>query len=476
MNKISKIKKVLPDIIINLLVVLLLAISVVLSIYARTPYMYEGEYIYTNAYSDGYKQISRLQAEYAPEQNAMVMKLEYIENYPSVDDGSNLYYIGVNNRYEASEKIIVSLDKINEGIKSDPMGSSKDLLLSYLSPSFILSSDGSVMPLYYQYISFGYDGAVLSGNSMFSLSTYTGSSHYLYKDGILTKLTIETIRIVLISLAAVILTLYILLRLRKQKIIFTKVISVTCAVFCIGIFACVDRGLAGSYTCLSDEGISHIAVSDLENGEIFVCTSMADNSGMNLTFKQKGSKYVCTRDENIYIKKTLMGLKFYDTTSSISFDCGSELKLNKIIPLIMFVPLTVAILSVVLIRRKDAIAEELEALPYGCYTVIDIAYINDEMQDMEDYYRDNMLDNEFIMQVDRCILPGEIIETPEYTLEKNAVNLYPAQGKNKLNKINFSELDNHGVNYFMAFRRKKYFLVQQLGGITTVVYKLGVKL
>ncbi len=474
-----KLKKILPDIITISVVVLLITVSAVLSIYGKSPYMYEGEYVYSGIYGDGSKLIYKLRADYDSENNQIKIKLERIDNYPSSDtdeDLEDLYsdYIGIENYYTSSDDLIVLPDRLDEGVKknnTDDGSYDNGIMIPLSSYSYVYSSLSTG-----QYISFGYDGAILSSDRLNYLSVISASSYYLHKNGWLGRLSLEAVRCVLVAAAAFILCGYILIRIRKKRIIASKIVLAICAVLCIGIFACVDMRMDGSYQSIGDEGTSYLTINEMTDGEFFVCSSMPDNTGTHLVFRQKGNRLVNTEDENIYIKQTLSGVKLCDSDTTIAFDSGSEATLNKLISLIMLIPLAVSIISLVYKKRRDGNTEELESLPYGCYTISDIAYINEEMQDMKDYYRSNMLDNEFVLHNDKCILPVRTIEAPEYTLKKKLNNLYPAQGKIKLNRLDFGESDNHGVNYFMAFNKKKFFLVQQLEGITTIVYRLGEKL
>lgn len=473
MKKLNRFRDKLSDILICVIVLVLVIANVCLSIYSQSGYMYEGEYIYSGSYSDGYKKIYKLNAEYDYKQNIMIMRLDEINNYPFEMNDAEV----MNNSYKVSEDLMVKFDEMDKMITSnytdDPIGLNEDYLL-YGSLSMI-STD---VALYEKYISFGDDGAILcTRDYVFSVDS-TGSMYHMHKNGFLTKLSVQVLRIILTIITVVILGLYLLIRIRKGKIFISKITVGVCLIMFVAVLAVTDYSMNGSYisTETDEESEStYLTINPLNDGQYLVCTSTDGNVGLRHIFEKKNGKLINTKDNNIFISSSVNGVKFCDGNSEIVYHGGDEEVINKWIPVLLFIPLVISVILLVYKIINESMLEEMESIPFGQYTFQDIVYINESMADMEPYYRDNMIGEEFIFLKTLCVTPSGSIEEPLYKLERKLGNLYPLQGKRKMNKVAVFGEDITGTNYFVAYNKKQCLFVQLLEGMITIVYKLGEK-
>lgn len=479
MKKSNGFKHILPDILVGLFTVILIAANICLSIYSQSGYMYEGEYVYSGSYSDGYKKIYKLNAEYDRKQNAMLMKLEEINNYPfEMENGTDV----INNSYKFFNDAIVKLDEMDGMIASnftEPDGND-NWIQSYLSGSLsIVSSAGNNISLYEKYVSFGEDGVILCSNDYTFLADTVINSYYLHKNGILTELSVQVVRIIITIITVVMLGLYLLIRVRKSKILISRIAVGVCLVMLVAVIAVTDYSMNGSYigNVETSDGArdGYLTINPLDDGQYLVCSTTEDNTGARLIFEKKSGRLVNTEDEDVVITASVNGVKLVNGNTEIMYYGGDEDAINKWIPVLLFLPLVMSVIMLVYKIRNESMLEEMALIPFGQYVIQDIAYINEEMSDMESYYRDNMIGEEFIFHKSLCVTPSETIEEPLYKLEKNHRNLYPLQGKRKMNKIVIFREDIMYTNYYVAYSRKQCLLVQLLEDMVTVVYKLGDK-
>lgn len=446
MKKLNGFRKILPDILVCVFMVILTIANVCLSIYSQSGYMYEGEYIYSGSYSDGYKKIYRLNAEYDREQNAMIMKFEEINNYPFEMMGSTDV---INNVYNFSENMIVKFGELDKTIISN----------------------------HENYVSFGDEGAIFINNDMYYLGSGLGSSYYMHKNGLLTELSVQVVRIVLTIITVVMSGLYLLIRVRKRKIFISKIVAGVCLAMFIAVIAVTDYSMNGSYTCnietMRGTEVNYITINPLKDGQYLVCTSTEGNAGSRFVFEKKGGRLVNTADENISISKNINGVKFCNGDSEIICYEGDAAGINKWIPVIMSIPLIISVIMLIYKIYNESALEEMSEIPFGDYVIQDIAYINEDMSDMESYYRDNMVGEKIVFKRELFVLPIITIEDPLYKLERKQRVVFSFLKKKKLKKIVVFGDNLKRLNYFVAYDRRRCLLVQQLEGMTALVYSLG---
>lgn len=298
---------------------------------------------------------------------------------------------------------------------------------------------------------------------------YSSASLYLEKNGNLTAYNLQIVQVCMMAAVAVIGIIYIIFAFFKNKLIHMAAMLV---------LLCIPFG---------------ISVSEFRGNDICEWRAVDDEDLFVIVPKHLKDKRVqISGDVTLVNEMDLDREYFEDFQPEIDIDSKDfkeDYKRFDVIPgygvypfiFVVDVLCAIAFGTVLIINKSrgttitpDGTTEDGWAEFYGRYVVGKVKYLSDAFAGMEAYFEQNESNEEILFISTEYSYDGEVIESPEYAVEKVKKAPYPGAPVDKRHIIKVVG-GEEPLDYELNFGKKNAYLIKYMEGVITIVYEIRKK-